>query len=268
MIAQLRVASCSFVAIFGFQLLAFSQEETATSVSPDETSEKVILLNGVFPGEKWGFYSGKKDAKLENTWVLKNEAQAGSYLVCSGQPYGYISTKKSYENFEFGLEWRFPTDENGNSGVLLFTSGDDQIWPKAIQVQLHQPAAGSIFPTQGAKSKNRLSNVAMVSKGVNQWNTCVIRCIDGTVNVRINDMELGQVVECEPSVGKIALQSEGSEVHFRRIWIRELKSEKSPTALKRSKRRFSQRLARQLRKDSRQSDVTSTLYLTHPLQID
>lgn len=207
----------------------YSQEVPATDPHPDDS--KVILINGTFPGEDWEFFSGKKDAKLDETWSITPDQEPDTnVIICRGQPFGYIRTKKKYANFEFGLEWRFPKDENGNSGVLLFTSGEDQIWPTAMQVQLHQPVAGSIFPTQGAKSKNELRNVEMLSRPVNQWNKCFIRCVNGTVYVTINDTEVGEVLECEPKIGSIALQSEGSEVHFRRIWIRELAPDSKPVA--------------------------------------
>ena len=209
--------------------LSSAQEPPVAAQQSDESKTK--LINGTFPGEDWEFFSGKKGAKLDETWSLIPDQEPNTnVIVCRGQPFGYIRTKKKYANFEFGLEWRFPTDENGNSGVLLFTSGDDQIWPTAMQVQLHQPVAGSIFPTQGAKSKNELRNVEMLSRPVNQWNKCFIRCVNGNVYVTINDTEVGEVVECEPKDGTIGLQSEGSEVHFRRIWIRELNGENVPVA--------------------------------------
>ena len=181
------------------------------------------LLAPDFPGDLWTHFSGKKDSPLNETWSVQTDLDAKHpVLVCLGEPYGYLKTKGQFENFEFGLEWRFPDDENGNSGVLLHTTGEDRIWPKSLQIQLHQPVAGSTFPGGGAKSDNELRNVPMLTKPINQWNACVITSVDGQITVQINGQKVGKVTGCDPAKGAIALQSEGSEIHFRNIWIKEL----------------------------------------------
>lgn len=191
----------------------------ATFAHADDVGEQVLLEQNL--SENWGFFSGKKDAKLSDTWNLK-DVDGQRILVCSGEPYGYLRTKKVYRNFRMHLKWRFPQDQNGNSGILIYTSGKDRIWPQSMQVQLHQPEAGSAFPSGGAKSDNELRNVPMLSKPVNHWNECDIISEDGRVKVSINGQELGQVTGCEPREGFIALQSEGSEIHFSDLRIQPL----------------------------------------------
>lgn len=217
----------SLMALIVVSRLGLCQEKQSVAPVVHSTEAAATQLVGKeFPGEGWVFFSGKKDSKLQETWIYVNDAETGiPYIACSGQPYGYIRTKKEYRNFEFGLEWRFPNDENGNSGVLLFTNGDDRIWPTALQVQLQQPFAGSAFPSGGAKSSNELRNVPMLSRPVNQWNRCVISSRDGTVTIVVNDEAVGAVADCNPQSGGISLQSEGSEIHFRNIWIREFPTE-------------------------------------------
>jgi hypothetical protein len=58
---------------------------------------------------------------------------------------------------------------------------------------------------------------------VDTWHDCLIVCKDGIVTVSINGEKLGSVTGCLPKTGCIALQSEGSEVHFRRILLKPLK---------------------------------------------
>lgn len=174
--------------------------------------------------QNWGFFSGKKDATLGDTWNLR-DVDGKRILVCSGEPYGYLRTKRAYRNFRMRMKWRFPKDQNGNSGVLVYTTGEDRIWPQSIQIQLHQPEAGSAFPSGGAKSDNELRNVPMLSKPVNHWNNCVITSQEGRVTVIVNDQELGQVTGCEPREGFIALQSEGSEIHFADLVIEPLEED-------------------------------------------
>ena len=142
-------------------------------------------------------------------------------LICRGKPFGYIRTKKTYKNYELRLEWRYPKDPNSNSGVLVHTGKEDKIWPNAIQVQLHGPTAGSIFPSGDSKSENKLM-VRDLSKPAGQWNTCLITAKDGRVTVVINGKKSGEVTGCKPSMGSILLQSEGAEVHFRKLILKPL----------------------------------------------
>ncbi len=233
----LRLFVCQRMTVLASALLLFltmsssgrcqDAKPSEDAAPPTEEIPKSQLISKNFPGETWTFFSGKKDAKLAETWAYVEDKETGiPYVTCSGQPYGYIRTKKKYQNFEFGLEWRFPNDENGNSGVLVYTTGDDRIWPTSLQIQLQQPFAGSVFPSGGAKSSNELRNVPMLSRPINQWNRCVIKSVDGTVTVTVNDQKVGSVADCEPLEGSISLQSEGSEIHFRNVWIREFPKEK------------------------------------------
>ena len=173
----------------------------------------------------WLQFSNKRDGKLSETWkVVKGENGDDDFLICTGNPSGYLRTIKQYDNFEFRMEWKYPdlNDPNCNSGILMHTSGADKIWPKAIQLQLHRPTAGNIFATGGAKTENML-NVKNLKLAVNQWHDCAITSKDGTISVKINGKQVGEVTGCVPRKGSIALQSEGSEIHFRKIEIRELK---------------------------------------------
>ena len=95
------------------------------------------------------------------------------------------------------------------------------IWPKGVQVQLHRPTAGSIFPSSGAKIDNALP-AKDLSLPVNEWNTCVITSVGDRLSVSVNQKKVGEVTGCLPQKGAIGLQSEGSEIHFRRIKIRQL----------------------------------------------
>ena len=199
-----------------------AQEEDDEPATPG----KSFLLTESFPGTTWKHFSGKRDAPLGETWkVQPNPSGEGVVLVCLGDPYGYVKTSEEYQNFELGLEWKYPSDENGNSGILLFVHGEDRIWPTAIQVQLHQPVAGSTFPAGEARSDNELRTVPTLARPVNQWNECTVFVVNGRVEVSLNGKKVGAVTGCEPQRGAVALQSEGSEIHFRNLWIRALPDE-------------------------------------------
>jgi len=184
-------------------------------------SGELLFTANEFPSG-WVHYCSEKDAPLQEVWkVEKGATPDEDILICNGKLPGYIRTRKPYKNFSISMEWKYPSDPNANSGVLIHTSGDDKIWPKSIQVQLHRPTAGSIFPTGGGKSANTL-RIDGLKLPVNQWHRCVITCREGTVAVSINDKKTGEVTGCDPQRGCIALQSEGQEIHFRRISLVEL----------------------------------------------
>lgn len=201
----------------------------ATLSRPEgEATNRIQLVSAEFPAETWQFFSGKKGTTLSDTWRVElTGEELQPVIICRGEPYGYIRTRRRFRNFEMGWEWKFPQDANGNSGVLLFTTGEDRLWPTSIQVELHQPAAGSTFPSGGARVDEELRDVPMLSKPVNEWNRCVVHCVNGCVKVVLNGETVGTVTGCEPREGAIALQSQGAEVHFRNIWIRELQADES-----------------------------------------
>ncbi len=236
---------------------AFAQSPTtndgqdAGAAEPSETSEmtgtepaeldmpklmpRQDLLNPRdFPGKDWSFFSGKKDAKITETWTLHQTAQ-GPVLICRGEPHGYIRTVKPHRNFEFGLEWKYPSDENGNSGVLLFTDNHDKIWPTAVQVQLHTHKTGSIVVSGAAELENEIQTKNGLARTVNHWNELVILSQNGRMELKINGKYVGSVNIISPQSGRIGLQSEGSEVHFRNVWLRDLPGNAAPNPAKTQK---------------------------------
>lgn len=176
-----------------------------------------LLKTGEFPSG-WSYHSAVESSRIDDTWkVIKSEDnKADDVLVCLGKPFGYIRTKDTFQDFDLHLEWKYPKDANGNSGVLVHTMDDDKIWPKSIQVQLHQPTVGSIFPSGGAKTANMLT-VKDQKLPVNIWHKLRVLSQQGRLVVFVNEKKVGEVTGCEPREGNISLQSEGSEVHFRRF---------------------------------------------------
>lgn len=197
---------------------------TASPLPRNPTPDAVPLLSHETFPKDWHFVSAERSAKLEDSWTLKSaDTDEGVVLVGSGKPYGYLRTAKAYQNYELNLEWKFPHDENGNSGILIHTGETDRVWPTSIQVQLHRPKAGSVFPSNDdAKTLNKVEIVDLLPPVKNAWFKCKVTCIDGKVTVWINDKQAGVVTGCEPLQGFIALQNEGAEVHFRNLSIKPL----------------------------------------------
>ncbi len=168
----------------------------------------------------WEWFSSEESPPAHEVWKRKVSDNPGEVeLICTGNPRGFLHTKDQYADFDLQFEWRYASDPNGNSGVLIFTQNDARLWPTSIQVQLHQPVAGSVFPVGDAVTDATVSKEGL-ARAVGEWNQCRIVSRNGTVVVHINGRKAGEVTGCRPSVGSIAIQSEGSEVHFRRMRLR------------------------------------------------
>jgi 3-keto-disaccharide hydrolase len=170
---------------------------------------------------RWKWFSSAPDVPLNTVWkVLNDPESAETILECSGQPKGFLFTNAVWSEFEMQLQWRYPKDVDGNSGILVFVQDESRVWPTSMQVQLHQPKAGSVFPSGDAKSDNTTD--ADLAKPTGEWNDCRIVSRGGTLSVEINGKKAGEITGVTPNTGKIALQSEGSQVQFRRLKIRSL----------------------------------------------
>lgn len=222
LLVRLLIALAVLIPVIPSNSHAFDPE---TVVKANPNPDEVEFLLKEFP-KGWVHFSAEAASPLNATWQLQREAEPlkdpkDLVLICLGKVDGYIRTEKEYQDFELSLEWKYPTDPNGNSGILLYTIEKDMIWPKSVQVQLHRPTAGSVFPSNGAKVDNPLP-AKDLSRAVNVWNECVIVSVDGKVTVSMNGHKVGEVTGCMPNKGCVGLQSEGSEIHFRKIAIKAL----------------------------------------------
>ncbi|MDP6408225.1 MAG: DUF1080 domain-containing protein [Planctomycetota bacterium] len=171
---------------------------------------------------------GEVDASA--VWSVSEEG----VLVCRGRPIGYLRTEDDHENFVLRLEWRFNpvTKEAGNSGVLLRQLGPDKVWPRSIEAQLQSGAAGDFwnidaFPMKVVEERTSGRNTRRTGTNespIGEWNRYEITAWKGNVVLRVNGEVLNQAWDCLETPGKICLQSEGAEIHFRRIALTSLGS--------------------------------------------
>ncbi|MCH2210654.1 MAG: DUF1080 domain-containing protein [Fuerstiella sp.] len=202
-------------------------ETPDAAVSDQSWSKPRDLLSGEFQS-CWKHFSCVDETPLASVWKRTVEENSKLVeLVCSGDPRGYLYTNDEFGDFDLTFEWRFVSDANGNSGVLVFTQDDQRLWPTSMQVQLHQPEAGSIFPGGEAVSGSTVRKEDLANP-VGRWNKCRIISRNRSIVVHVNGKKSGEVSDCKPARGRIALQSEGSVVHFRRILIRTPETTQDP----------------------------------------
>jgi hypothetical protein len=195
-------------------------DAAATSDTPQNDKKPVaedLLAKSI--EHNWRQFSSKENVALGDVWKIV-EVENERYLKCVGEPKGFLYTKKKFSDFVLTLDWKYTSDPNGNSGVLVYTQDEMRLWPVSMQIQLHQPKAGSVFPSDGAKGTS--SDVASLAHEVGKWNTCRIESNSGGLTVTINGKIAAQVSGCDPAKGYIAIQCEGSETIFRRLRISEL----------------------------------------------
>lgn len=185
-----------------------------------DPARKVALFDGQSLA---GFGAHLADgAKLEDVWSIADDG----VLVCKGQPAGYLRTEGLYDNFVLRLKWRYdPAKGAGNSGVLLRQIGKDEIWPRSIEAQLQSGAAGDFwnigaFPMQAAADRTEGRNTRRTStneRPVGEWNEYEITLWQGDCVLRVNGAILNQASDCMEIPGRICLQSEGAEIHFKDV---------------------------------------------------
>ncbi|MDA7889005.1 DUF1080 domain-containing protein [Pirellulales bacterium] len=172
------------------------------------------------------------------TWSVNNEG----LLVCHGQPIGVMRSERMYENFVLVVEWRH-MEAGGNSGVFLWSDAKPQRsrLPMGMEVQmlelefpfLHAQkdgtprplayvhgelfGAGGMTATPANPRGTRSQSLENRCLGKGQWNRYVIVAVDGTVKLSVNGRFVNSIRNASFRRGYICLESEGAEIHFRKI---------------------------------------------------
>jgi hypothetical protein len=175
------------------------------------------------------------NARLRSPFVVR-----GGVLVSLGEPRGHLITDSGYRDYRLEIEYRFPAAP-GNAGVLVHASTPRALYgmfPRSIEVQMEDGNAGDFWcilediqvpdmerrrgppgewgTTEG--KARRIHNLTDDSEApVGEWNTMVIEAIGRAIRVWINGDLVNDGSGATADRGRIALQSEGSEVEFRQV---------------------------------------------------
>lgn len=196
------------------------------------SNKKTILFNGENL-DNWSIYTGNADVNPESVFWVED-----GILNTSGEPFGYLRSKESYSNYKLHVEWRWP-GEPTNSGVLIHVQGDDRIFPHCIEAQLMHGKAGDIVLMGAGAGVTVKDSAFMVSsnerfymsipkfedsseKAPGEWNSYDITSVDGNLELVVNGVVQHSATELTMNEGNIALQSEGSPLQFRKVYLVEL----------------------------------------------
>ena len=161
-----------------------------------------------------------------DTWAATDEG-----LKCSGKPKGYLYSKQPYQNFTLRVDYRFPKPDNlkdetkfkGNTGFLVYITGEHKLWPMCLEVQGKHVQMAAIKENGGAepvKTEDDDAARQQARKPVGQWNSLEIVSKDGALAVSLNGTPISK---CEPdflSEGLLGIQAEDHPFEVRRIRVR------------------------------------------------
>ena len=183
-----------------------------------------VLFNGKdFTG--WTFDIIDPKTAPETIWMVEN-----GIIISKGRPPGLMRSVGDFANYELIVEWRWaPETKPGNAGILLHASTPREIyaWPKSIEVQLAAGNAGDFWmigeeievPGTTLVGRRFPKKAASTEKPPGEWNTARILSVEGKISVWINGTLMNKGTCAVARTGAICLQSEGGEIHFRKIEV-------------------------------------------------
>jgi hypothetical protein len=197
---------------------------------PVSAGDAVSLFNGK-DLSGWTHFLVDSEVTMAEVWSVQD-----GILVCKGEPLGFLHTTGKYESYELVVEWRWaPGMEPGNSGVLLRVNGEPKAIPRSYEAQLKSGDAGDLYgfwgmPLSGdaerkreAKGHELLGDMVGFAKTEanenppGEWNRYEIRVAGPDIVVKVNGKVLNEASGAQVLAGPVGLQSEGGEIHFRKV---------------------------------------------------
>jgi hypothetical protein len=197
------------------------------------------------------------DGKTLKGWVNVNCAPDTFYakdneIITTGKPTGYLRTEKQYENFIAEFDWMHVPPKPGavgNSGFFVWADPVPAVgtgYTRGIEVQVlvnltHKNKKGEISATSQGDLFSIWGATCVPDrphpdgwarclpsedncKGEGEWNHYRVEANDGRIRLAVNGHVVSGVSKCKPRKGYLALESEGSECHFKNLKIKELPS--------------------------------------------
>ncbi|HEV3260393.1 MAG TPA: family 16 glycoside hydrolase [Gemmataceae bacterium] len=173
-------------------------------------------------------------------------------IITTGKPTGYLRTQEQYENFIAEFDWMHVPPKRGavgNSGFFVWADPIPAVgtgYTRGIEVQvlvnltyknnkgaITATSQGDLFSIWGATCVPdrphpdgwaRCLPSENHCKGEKEWNHYRVVAQDGVIKLAVNGKVVSGVSRCSPRKGYLALESEGSECHFRNLKIKALPS--------------------------------------------
>lgn len=215
----------------------------APNAAPPRTPQPQTLFNGRdLTGWHIDVPAIDSNVRLRSPFEVRN-----GMLVSLGEPQGHLISDSTYRDYRLEIEYRFP-GKPGNAGVLVHASTPRALYgmfPKSIEVQMESGNAGDFWciveditvpdmeKRRGPQAEwgitegkaRRIVNLTDGSeKPLGKWNTMLIEAVGRAVKVWVNGTLVNDGSNATADHGQIALQSEGSEVEFRKVVLTPIES--------------------------------------------
>lgn len=163
------------------------------------------------------------DDQLPANWVVEE-----GEIRFIGSGYQNLCSIKEYEDFELWVDWRI--DDKGDSGIYLRGTPQVQIWDTSRVDAGAQVGSGGLYNNQTHESKP----LKVADNPIRDWNTFYIKMIGEQVTVYLNGELVVDNVTMENywdrsipifPEGPIELQAHGTNLAFRDVFVREIKSQ-------------------------------------------
>jgi hypothetical protein len=205
-------------------------------------SAKAQQFKSLFNGKDldgWYVYLRNTDQNRDTGKVFTAH---DNLLHVSGETFGYIATNRSYKNFHLTLEFKWGIkkhaprlDRKRDSGILYYfaSSAPDKIWPRSIECQIQEGDCGDFWLVDSTSlnvngklfpptRNQQVVKTADHEKPYGEWNTIEVIAKDGRCIHKVNGVVVNEGTDANVREGKIALQSEGAEIYYRNIKLKEL----------------------------------------------
>lgn len=201
----------------GFRALFNGKDMSAWRGQIDEDPRRVAkVLEGLSP-EKRQQKQLEADEKTLEHWVVRD----GTIHYDGTRKIGNIETREQFGDFELYLDWKI--GPKGDSGVFLRGLPQVQIWDP----QQWKIGSGGLY-----NNKPKIDPLKTADKPTGEWNTFHFRMVGDKVWIRLNgetvidgavqDNYWSDFKQPAPPRGPIVLQSHGTPLWFRNIYIKEL----------------------------------------------
>lgn len=161
-------------------------------------------------------------------------------LRISGKEFGYLVTQKTFDDFHLVVEFKwgekkYPPRENRkrDNGILYYVVQENKVWPRSIECQIQEGDCGDFWlidsvtavfdgvrtqPTKNTRIIKKTDN----EKPSGEWNRLEVIAQQGKCTHIMNGVVVAEAEEASLRSGKILIQSEGAEIYFRKVEIKNL----------------------------------------------
>ena len=218
---------CHVQVLFIFCSFFLLYEGTAQEFKP--------LFNGRDLGG-WYSFLKTKGARIDPDTVFSVQ---NGLLKISGKEFGYIVTERTFSDFHLVIEFKwgekkYPPRENRvrDNGILYHVVETDKVWPRSIECQVQEGDCGDFWLIDSVTirldsgrtkpSKNtRIIKTKDNERPTGEWNSIEVISNKGKCTHIVNGLVVNEGDEASLRSGRILIQSEGAEIFYRKIAIKE-----------------------------------------------